>query len=169
MHVLQGMMMLVWAQFDDDGTKWLHFSRYWPFVRGIHWSPVDSHHKGQWRGALMYSFISASANSWASNRYAGNLWHHRAHYDVTVMFTQLRSLKRLCSKQHQCRDARMNVFCHTVTFTNYSQKTSCSNTTVNSSFQILNIHHIVILVIIFITKGQPWRVRLNVSYESITI
>ena len=26
----------------DDVIKWKHFPRYWPFVRGIHWSPVNS-------------------------------------------------------------------------------------------------------------------------------
>ena len=31
----------------DDVIKWKHFPRYWPFVRGIHRSPVNSHHKGQ--------------------------------------------------------------------------------------------------------------------------
>ena len=36
-----------------------HFPRYWPFVRGIHRSPVNSPHKGQWRGALMFSLICA--------------------------------------------------------------------------------------------------------------
>ena len=39
---------------------WKHFPRYWPFVRGIHRSPVDSHHKGQWHGALMFSLIYAA-------------------------------------------------------------------------------------------------------------
>ena len=33
------------------------FSRYSPFVRGIRRSPVDSLHKGQWRGALMFSLF----------------------------------------------------------------------------------------------------------------
>ena len=42
----------------DDVIKWKHFPRYWPFVRGIHRSPVNSPHKGQWRGALMF-FLSA--------------------------------------------------------------------------------------------------------------
>ena len=32
-------------QKHDDVIKWKHFPRYWPFVRGIHRSPVDSHHK----------------------------------------------------------------------------------------------------------------------------
>ena len=31
----------------DDVIKWKHFPRYWPFVRGIHRSPVNSPHKGQ--------------------------------------------------------------------------------------------------------------------------
>ena len=35
------------------------FSRYRPFVRGIHRSPVNSPHKGQWRGASMFSLICA--------------------------------------------------------------------------------------------------------------
>ena len=39
----------------DDVIKWKHFPRYWPFVRGIHLSPVNSPHKGQWRRALMFS------------------------------------------------------------------------------------------------------------------
>ena len=29
----------------DDVIKWNHFPRYWPFVRGIHRSPVNSPHK----------------------------------------------------------------------------------------------------------------------------
>ena len=31
----------------DDVIKWKHFARYWPFVREIHRSPVNSPHKGQ--------------------------------------------------------------------------------------------------------------------------
>ena len=41
----------------DDVIKWKHFPRYWPFVRGIHRWPVNSPHKGQWRGALMFSLM----------------------------------------------------------------------------------------------------------------
>ena len=41
----------------DDVIKWKHFRRYYPFVRGIHRSPGNSPHKGQWRGALMFSWI----------------------------------------------------------------------------------------------------------------
>ena len=71
----------------DDVIKWKHFRRYWPFVRWIHRSPVNSHHKGQWRGALMFSLICARINDWVNNHQAGDLRRHRAHYDVTVMLT----------------------------------------------------------------------------------
>ena len=64
--------------------KWKHFPRYWPFVRGIHRSPVNSPHKGQWRGALMFSLICVWINDWVNNGEAGDLRRYRAHYDVTV-------------------------------------------------------------------------------------
>ena len=68
----------------DDVIKWKHFPRYWPLVRGIHRSPVNSPHKGQWRGALMLSLICDWINDWANDRNAGDLRRNRAHYDVTV-------------------------------------------------------------------------------------
>ena len=55
----------------DDVIKWKNFPRHWPFARGIHRSPVNSPHKGQWRGALMLSLICARINGWVSNRDAG--------------------------------------------------------------------------------------------------
>ena len=69
----------------DDVIKWKHFPRYWSFVRGIHRSPVNSPHKGQWRGALMFSFICVWINGWVNNREAGDLRRNRARYDVNVM------------------------------------------------------------------------------------
>ena len=68
----------------EDVIKWKHFPRYWPFVRGILRSPVNSRHKGQWRGALMFSLICAWINDRANNREVGDLRRHHAHYDVTV-------------------------------------------------------------------------------------
>ena len=43
--------------YHDDVIIWEHFPRNWPFVRGIHLSPVDFPHKGQWRGASMFTLI----------------------------------------------------------------------------------------------------------------
>ena len=69
----------------DDAIKWKHLPRNWPFVRGIHHSPVISPHKGQWRGALMFSLMFAWINGCVNNREAGDLRRHRAHYDVIVI------------------------------------------------------------------------------------
>ena len=70
----------------DDVIKWKHFPRYWPFVRGIHRSPVNSPHKGQWRAALIFSLICAQINGWVNNCEAGDLRRNCAHYDVIVMW-----------------------------------------------------------------------------------
>ena len=69
----------------DGVIKSKHFPRYWPFVSGIHRSPVDSPQNGQWRGALMFSLICFWTNGWANNRDSGDLRRHRTHYDFTVM------------------------------------------------------------------------------------
>ena len=62
------------------------FPRYWPFVRGIHRWPVNSPHKGQWHGALMFSLIYAWMNGWVNSRETDDWTRHRAHYNVTAMF-----------------------------------------------------------------------------------
>ena len=48
-------------------------------------SPVNLPHKGQWRGALMFSLIYAWMNDWVNNREAGDLRRQHGHYDVIVM------------------------------------------------------------------------------------
>ena len=48
-------------------------------------SPVNSPHKDQWRGALVFSLICARINGWVNNREASDLRRHRTHYNVTVM------------------------------------------------------------------------------------
>ena len=65
--------------FHDDVIKWKHFPRNWPFVRGIHQSPVKYQHKGQWHGTLMLSLICVWINGLVNSRDAG------AHYDFIVM------------------------------------------------------------------------------------
>ena len=74
------------SSIHDDVIKWKHFPRNWPFVRGIHRSPVNSLHKGQWRGALIISLICVWINDWVNNREAGDLRRYRVLYDVIVMF-----------------------------------------------------------------------------------
>ena len=67
---------------SPNGNK---FPRFWHCVQGIHRWPVNSSHKGQWRGDLMFSLIYAWINGWVNNREAGDVRRHRAHHDVTVM------------------------------------------------------------------------------------
>ena len=43
----------------DDVIKWKHFPRYWPFVWGLHRTPVNSPNKGQRRGVLVFSSVCA--------------------------------------------------------------------------------------------------------------
>ena len=74
--------------FHDDAIKWKHFSRFWSFVSGIHWSqrPVTR----------SFDFFNCtSTNSWANSRNAGDLRRRRAHYDVTVMLMKFSLLAAL--------------------------------------------------------------------------
>ena len=77
--------LILLSRSHDDVIKWKHFPRCWPFVRGIHRSPVNSPQKGQWRGVLMFSLICVWINGWVNNRDAGDFIRHRVHYDVIVM------------------------------------------------------------------------------------
>ena len=72
---------------NDDVIEWKHFPRYWSFVREIHRSPVNSLHKAQWRGALIFLWSALWINGWVNNLEADDLRRHRPHYDVIVMLT----------------------------------------------------------------------------------
>ena len=78
--------------YHDGVVKWKHFLRYWPFVKGIHGSPVDYPHKGQWRWALMFSLICVWTNGWANNRDASYLRRQFTYYDITVMTSHQNTL-----------------------------------------------------------------------------
>ena len=83
--IITYMALCKTGQIHDDVIKWKHFPLYWPFVWVIHQSPVNSPHKGQWRGTLMFSLICACTNGWVNNRDGGDLRRHCDRYDVTVM------------------------------------------------------------------------------------
>ena len=87
-------------------SKWRHFQRYWPFVRGIHRSSVDSPHKDQW--AMMFSLMCIWTNGWANSRDVGDLRRHGAHYDVTVMTYNVQTKKIMPGTQ--IREIRNNVY-----------------------------------------------------------
>ena len=107
-----GLLHMLYCHYlciQHDGViKWKHFSRYWPFVSGIHRSPVDSPHKGQWYGTAIFSLICAWTNGWANTRETGDLRRRRAHHDVTVMMTLFVGITKVGGKprypsQRSCR------------------------------------------------------------------
>ena len=62
--------------------KW---KRYWPFERGMHRSPVNSPHKGQWCGDLVMFFffymclhkrLSKKSWGWWFDTPSSSLWRH---------------------------------------------------------------------------------------------
>ena len=59
-----------------DVIKWKHFPRYWPFVRGIHLSPVDSPHKGPVTRTSDVPLLSVWTNGWTNSRLVGNSRRH---------------------------------------------------------------------------------------------
>ena len=94
----------------DDVIKWKHFPRYWPFVRGIHRSPVNSPHKGQWRGALMFSLICVWINGWVNNSKAGDLRRYPVHYDVIVMGHRLQVRSHFTTSRSHVSQERFQRF-----------------------------------------------------------
>ena len=101
----------------DDVIKWKHCPRYWPFVREIHRSQLNSLHKGQWRGALMFSLICAWINGWVNNHEAGDLRRHRTHYDVIVMSHTCLWVFHLivCESVNSCTLVPEYIVCETAT------------------------------------------------------
>ena len=78
MMICTGLLGVSVSVAHDDIIKWKKFLHYWPFVQGIHRSLVNSPHKGQWRGALMFSLICTWIYGWVNIREPGT------HYDITV-------------------------------------------------------------------------------------
>ena len=53
---------------------------------GPRWIPP---HKGQWRGALMFSLVCVWINDWVNNRASGDLRRYHTHHDVIVMLARI--------------------------------------------------------------------------------
>ena len=79
-YILQMILFMMTSSngniFRVTGPLCGEFTGHW-------WIP---HHKGQWRGALVFSLKCARINGWENTRGASDLKRHRTHYDVTVMF-----------------------------------------------------------------------------------
>ena len=79
-----------WLEPWAPGSWWRHqmevLSALLSLCAGNSPVPVNSPHKGQWRGALMFSLICAWINGWVNNRETGDLRRHRTHCDVILMY-----------------------------------------------------------------------------------
>ena len=78
-------------------------------------------HKGQWRGALMFSLICARIKGWINIIEAGDLRRYHAHCDVIVM---VRYLRRLMSKPLRAQRSSQT------TINRQSKKLGCIDTNV---------------------------------------
>ena len=129
-------------------TWWRHqmetFSALLALCAGNSPVPVNSPHKGQWRGALMFSLICVWINGWVNNRKAGDLRRQRGDYDVIVMTSIHRwpmdiSCKRIImQKAFSCHDTIIKLW--------------------NILISISKLHHLVLISMlsskIFITAPQ---------------
>ena len=93
---------------QHDVIKWKHFPCYWPFVQGNHQSLVNSPHKGQWHGALMFLWSVPWINGWVNNREADDLRCHRV----------------LHSLWHHCYEEMQNGCCITRAWIKHVLKTN---------------------------------------------
>ena len=68
--------------------------------------PGEFPHKYQWRGGLMFSLICAWINGWVNRGEAGDLRHHCANCDVTLMHNHYEEFLPLSltatNNQHRC-------------------------------------------------------------------
>ena len=76
------LRLVVAGRDHDDVIKWKHFSRYWPFVWGIHWSPVNSPTKAS--NVELWCFFDLRLNKrlskqsldWWFETPSRSLWRH---------------------------------------------------------------------------------------------
>ena len=66
-----------------------HFPRHWPFVRGIHRSPMNSRTKPNDAELWCFLWFAPWINGWVKNREASDLGRHRAHYYVIVVIKSM--------------------------------------------------------------------------------
>ena len=91
-----------------DVFKWKRFPRYWPFARGIHRSPVDSHHKGPVTRSFGVSFdlhlnkrLSKQSRRQWDDTPSHSLWRHcnatELKYGLWNLYTKKRLIKQATS------------------------------------------------------------------------
>ena len=63
----------------DDVMSWKHLPHYWPSLRRIYYSPVDSPHKGPAMQTFWFLFaVNPCKSCWTNHWITGDLRHHHA-------------------------------------------------------------------------------------------
>ena len=75
----------------DDVIQWKHFPCYWPFVRGIHRSPVNSPRKAS--DAELW--LSKQSWGWSFGTSSRSLWRH---CNVPCSVQNVKAIRQLCRK-----------------------------------------------------------------------
>ena len=131
---------------------------YWPFVWGIHRSPVNSPHKGQWSGPLMFSVICAWTNGWVNNWDTRELRHHHAHYDVIVMNNIFTGQMATGEMIHEISSGYMT----------FTELTHCPPSRCGCEFKCLMFIHNLVIDILNISSGivLRWLPQDPTDYKS---
>ena len=107
--------------------------------------PVNSPHKSQRHGALMFSLICTWTKGWAITRDGGDLRRHRAHYDITVMSSMYCSYPRVWRE----RDAILqSPWCHLVSRMSMHQE--------QIGYLDMNLYNSFILIQLKITRNASY-------------
>ena len=81
--MLPGAPLPIIQYWHDDVIKWKHFPRYWPFVRRIHRSPVNSQQRpATWSFDVFFDprpnkWLNKQSWGWWSETQSSSLWRHR--------------------------------------------------------------------------------------------
>ena len=102
---IKGLILPMWKTENKDNTRYLktwhltstdhhdgvmaekRYPSYWPCVREIHRSVVDSPHKGPVTRELLLSLMLVQINAWTNILVACDLRRHDARCDVTVIMS----------------------------------------------------------------------------------
>ena len=129
--------------------------------------PMNSPHKGQWRGALMFSLICVWINGWVNNREACDLRRHRGHYDVNVMVRSHRFesadqiLERVlgyCVWKINHYHGRCRFFCNTYCFKSPHSISHCT------AFNMRSIYYFKIATFNLILDSYQCGIKILVQH-----
>ena len=106
-HITAELSWYVWNCHYNDVIMSIiskNFPRCWSFVREIHRLPVNSPHKGQWRGALIFFYLPLNKRL-SKQSWGWDLRRHLAHYDVIELEESKHSYLNTCQLEKFRRQA----------------------------------------------------------------